>query len=605
MVAAVFVLAAGVEAVVRYHDIPGLLAFNASGALWLASLAVRRPRPLVPIAVIAGAGVLGTAVTALLWPEATDGAGVWILAMMLASYSLGAHGAGRLVILGALLPLVVVGAADLTTRSGWSRISGMLFVTVFVGLLPTAAGRLVRVRNDRLRALRDQRDRIMRAQRAQQEAAVLAERLRTTERMQPTLIEGLQALAESAESGGAPGAIEASARDLLTRTREELVALTAPVEVSAISERPAADELRAVRQTAQPWIVMVAGALAVALSVESAHVLEPSAPGWLVVPASLVVAAPLAMAWWRPVMSVTLAWVAAVAYSRLVAPLDGSLSGTAFALAAAFTVAALSRRRAAVAGLLVCWLCQLAGVGTADPLGEAEFLLVCWLGGLAVNEVSVLVERTRASNELLHRQEATSAARAVVEERLRLAREIHDAIGHSLTVVVLQAGAARRLTSTDPGRAGEVMRTVAEVARTGLASLAFEGPSIDIAALVERVRATGLVVDADLVDDALLDPAQQVIGFRVVQEALTNVLRHAPGSRATVAVRRRGDAVEIVVVNSAPLRTGSGRGTGRGLAGLQQRVCASAGQVTWRPCADGGFEVRAILPRSRVAVPTP
>ena len=252
-------LAAVAEAVVRGHGTPGLLVFNATGALWLGSLAVRRVRPLVLICAVAGAGVLGSTLTTVVWPEASDGGGVWILAMMLASYSLGAHGAGRAVILGVLLPLVVAVAADATTTSGWSLVSGILFVTLLVGLFPTAAGRVVRIRSERLRILRDQHERIARAQRAQQESAVLAERLRTTERLQPSLVEGLQTLATAAESAGDPGEIEALARDLLTRTREEVVTLTAPVEASAVAEVPTADHVTTLRAAAQPWAVLGAG----------------------------------------------------------------------------------------------------------------------------------------------------------------------------------------------------------------------------------------------------------------------------------------------------------------------------------------------------------
>ena len=603
--AAGFVLAALAESVVRDHGTPGLLAFDVTGAPWLASLAVRRRHPLVPVCVIAAVALLGTTLTPLLWPEAGDGGGVWIIAMLLASYSLGAHGAGRVVALGVLLPLVVVVAADSTTRGGWDRVNGILFVTAFVGLLPTAVGRLVRVRSRRLQLLREQHDQIVQAQRAQQQVAVLAERLRNTERLQPTLLEGLQALAVSAETAGDPGQVEVSARNLLSRTREEVLALTAPTEESPVPDVPAADHLAALRTAAQPWTVVSAGALVAGLAVESSRVLQPAAPGWWLVAAALLVGAPVAVAWWRPVTAVALAWLAAAAYSRALAPLDGSLSETAFALSSAFAVAALSRRRTAVAGLLVCLLGQLVGMRAADPLGEGLLVLVCWLGGLAVNEVSRLVEQTRANNELIGRQEATAAARAVVEERLRLSREIHDAIGHSLTVVVLQAGAARRFADTDPARAGEVMRTVAAVARSGVATLALDHSGADIAGLVERVRATGLVVEADLNGEPLLDPAQRVVAFRVVQEGLTNVLRHAPGSRATVTVRGREDGVEISVANSAPAAEGSGPGTGRGLHGLRERVVAAAGRATWGHHADGGFELCAHLPAATAPAAAP
>lgn len=601
-VAACFVVAALAEAVVHQHALPGLLAFQASGALWLGSLTVRRRWPLVPLCVIAAGGILGTTIPAAVWPNAPNSGGTWIVAMMLACYSLGAHGSRRTVGLGVLLPLLVVVAADATTMSGWQRISGILFVATFIGLLPTAAGRLVRARHDRLGLLRDQRELILEAQRARQESLVLAERLRTVERLQPTLLAGMQELAASAESAGDPAELEASARRLLARAREEVVALTAPTVEADDPELPSVDHLRALRHVAQPWAVLAAGALVAGLAVETSGTLSLAAPEWGVLPASLLAGAPLALAWWRPALAVAVGWVTMAAYSRLVAPLDGSLSETAFVFVATFAVAVLSRRRLAVVGLLLCLLGQLVGVGTGDPFGEGVLMVLCWLGGLAVNEVSRLVEQSNVNNELLAGREAASAAHAVVEERLRLAREIHDAIGHSLTVVALQSGAARRLAGTDPGRAGEVMRTVASVARSGVAALALDETTADIAGLVERVRAAGLEVHAELADTSLLDPGQRLTLFRVVQEGLTNVLRHAPGARVTVTVGLAGDRIEAAVVNSAPAGPGSGAGTGRGLAGIRERLTAVAGEAAWRAREDGGFEVRAWLPRSPAAV---
>jgi signal transduction histidine kinase len=142
------------------------------------------------------------------------------------------------------------------------------------------------------------------------------------------------------------------------------------------------------------------------------------------------------------------------------------------------------------------------------------------------------------------------------------------------------------------------MQTVAAAARSGVASLAPERDDADVAALVERVAATGLSVEADLGGQVELDPQQRLVAFRVVQEGLTNVLRHAPGARTNVVIRRRGDQAEVLVVNSAPTGTGSqtGEGAGRGLAGLRERVAAAAGHVTWRGRDDGGFELRALLP---------
>jgi signal transduction histidine kinase len=357
----------------------------------------------------------------------------------------------------------------------------------------------------------------------------------------------------------------------------------------------------ALRNAAQPWTVLAAGALAAGLSVETVRVIAPGTSGWLALMAGLAVGGPLALAWWRPLAAVTLAWIAAAAYSRLLAPLDGSLSDVGLVFATSFVVAALSTRRAAVLGLVACWAGQVLGVGADDPLGETLLLLLCWLGGLAVNEVSRLVEQTRVNNELLARGEEAFAQHAIVEERLRLAREIHDVVGHSLTVVALQAGAARRLASVDPEQAQQALRTAAEVARQGVAAMVTGEQGVDLASLIEHTRATGLVLEADLADLHMLAPEQETVAVRVVQEALTNVLRHAPGAEASVAVRSRDHEVEIVVRNSAPARAGTGPGSGRGLPGLRERVAAAAGRMTWREREDGGFEVRALLPIGALA----
>lgn len=594
-VAAGFVAAAVVESVAVHRATPGLLVFGICGAPVLAVLAVRRTRPVLAVAAIAAFAVLGMVVQVSVWPDTDDSGGVWILALMLACYSLGGHARGRVLALGGLLPLVVVLAADLPTDSGWALVNGVLFVTTFVGVLPTVLGRAVGVRRDRLAALAAQRDLIVREQRAERESAVLAERLRTTERLQPALLDGLRELADRAENGVEPARIETAARELLTRTREEVTALTAPVEIAVDAPSPPDDHVRALRDAAQPWAAVVAGAVGVGLALESTGTLPLTVRPWVAVVAAGAVAAPLALVWWRPLAALAVTWCAAAAYSRLVAPLDGTLSESALALVAAFAAGALSTRRAAVLGLALCWTGQLVGVGTGDPFGEAVILTVSWLGGLALHEVTRLVEQSRANNRLLAGQEAAVAQRAVVEERLRLARELHDQIGHSLTVVALQAGAARRLGPDDPERVREVLGTISAVAREGAAGL--DAPDCgDLAALVERTRAAGLAVEAELPTADLLDPDEHEVVFRVVQEALTNVLRHAPGARATVAVRRDDDGIEVVVANSAPSRPGAGPGTGRGLAGIRERVVAGAGSVTWSRHADGGFEVRAVLP---------
>lgn len=576
----------------------GHLPLNVAGALLLAVLAVRRRRPVLAIVGVALAGVLVAVVPHLLWSPPSGEMTVPMLALMVASYSLGVHARLRVALaLGVLLPLAVVLASDVTgPMRGWPLLNGVLFVTLFLGLVPMLVGRAVRARQQRLSMLREQRERIEREQRANAESAMLAERLHMLERLRPTLLHGLRALSDDAESGTGPRAIEEAARELLTRTREEVVALTAPADEAAHVVTSGADHLPALRAAAQPWVTLAAGALAAGLAIESAGVLAVPAAGWVAVLASIAVGLPLVAAWRLPVTAAALAWLATAAYSHLSTPLGGTLSETGICFATSFAVGALSRRPTAVVGLVVCWAGHAATAANPGLLGDEAALLVFWLGGLAVNEGSRLVEQTRANNVLLAGQEAAAARRAVLRERVRMARELHDVIGHSLTVVALQAGAARRLAGTDPARVPAVMRTIAAAAREGVAALEPADTEPSLAAIIDRTRATGLPVDADIAEAAAIGHPHRAVVLRVVQEALTNVLRHGPGSRATVAVHQKGQQVRVQVTNSAPTRPGSGPVMGRGLAGIRERVAAVDGEVTWGRRDDGGFEVRAVLP---------
>jgi signal transduction histidine kinase len=185
-----------------------------------------------------------------------------------------------------------------------------------------------------------------------------------------------------------------------------------------------------------------------------------------------------------------------------------------------------------------------------------------------------------------------------VDERLRLAREVHDQLGHSLTVIALQAGAARRMAASDPARVEQVMTTIAGAARDGLAAMA--GPvETDLAAVLQRTRAAGLELTADLGVLAApegLDAGTRAVATRVIQEALTNVLRHAPGAPVDVVVRAQGPDLTVEVRNGPPTGLRGQAGSGLGLAGLAERVGAHGGRLSWGALADGGFVVRAALP---------
>jgi signal transduction histidine kinase len=613
VLAAGFAVAGSIETLVRDHGHPALLLWTLAGAPVLLCLALRRVHPLAMMSVLTLLGVVGGIGAALVAPHARTNADVPVLALLVASYSLGVYGSRRQLLLGAWQPVLAVVAADLLQPADESLGSALPFVIVFVAAAPIAAGRVVRGRSRMVQRLREQTAQIQAAHQMQVEAAAAAERLRMADRFHESLLDGVQHLAcaaaasDTADQATLAG-IESGARELLTRTREEVLALTAPVPPSDTAPVPPVDVDRKLREAAQPWTALSAGALCVGLLVETRtlplHVATPVA--WA---ASVALALPLGFAWLRPAAAVSALWLFAAGFSAWVAPLSKSFAAVGLSFVAPFAVAALSSWRAAVAGLGVSLAGQVLVFGASSFPGNAPVAVACWVAGLGLHERSALVERLRANTAVLEAQRETLSRYAAERERLRFARELHDAIGHSLTVIALQAGAARRLALSDPVRAAAALRTIAAVAQDGVADLR-AGVGLDAGAaarsvgeLVARARAAGLALEADITAaDDRLTPAAHFAVYRVVQEALTNVLKHAPGARARLSIEQRGPHVEVVVANEAGGRPGADAGTRHGLRGMRQRVEASGGTVDWQRSPDGRFEVRARLP---VQAPVP
>lgn len=224
-------------------------------------------------------------------------------------------------------------------------------------------------------------------------------------------------------------------------------------------------------------------------------------------------------------------------------------------------------------------------------------------------EVEARAERAEAARE-------TAALRAVQEERTRIARDLHDVVAHSVSVMVIQAGAARRVLDRHPEQAAESLGIIERTGRDALdelrrvlgvlrssdgdASTAPQPTADDLESLVRHWREAGLPVELH-VDGAPFDLSAGVglTVYRVVQEALTNVMKHAGPASATVHVRYRPDTVSIVV-------TDDGRGprahddpipsAQQGLIGMRERVELFGGSLTVGPRPGGGFQVRAALP---------
>jgi signal transduction histidine kinase len=222
--------------------------------------------------------------------------------------------------------------------------------------------------------------------------------------------------------------------------------------------------------------------------------------------------------------------------------------------------------------------------------------------------------------ERAERDQEEQARRAVAEERARLARELHDVVSHGLSVIVLQTMAAR--AGLADGSGDDVDRhldTVEEIARESLGEMrrmlgllqsedlvgpvegaapAAPAPGLSsLPALIDRADAAGLRVTADLDADAELPSGLELSIYRVVQEALTNAVKHAPGSAVALAVRVDGERAVVTVTNDAgvPLPR-LPEGAGHGLIGMRQRTALYGGTLSAGPTAGGGFSVIATFP---------
>jgi signal transduction histidine kinase len=241
-------------------------------------------------------------------------------------------------------------------------------------------------------------------------------------------------------------------------------------------------------------------------------------------------------------------------------------------------------------------------------------------------------DATRAAREhdasLLRRIEAVReegrlrAQAAVATERTRAARDLHDSIGHTMSLIVLQAGAARLMTSSSSGDTAKVQDSLAAIERAARSALAeldamldlvavpdyssaepiAIGQHPDLAELVADVRAAGSPVQLESDDITDLPVALRCTTFRLVQEALTNVVKHAPGAPARVRICRSDDQVSVQVTNPpTPARQEQLPSGARGLVGMRERVTSMGGELSAGPDSSGGFTVEALLPISTPA----
>jgi len=265
-----------------------------------------------------------------------------------------------------------------------------------------------------------------------------------------------------------------------------------------------------------------------------------------------------------------------------------------------------------LAGVVLLIAGLQATSATFNPLFEVV-AVGAWAGGRIAGSRRRIVARIEQRNEELVAERARHVAEQVRLERARIARDLHDIVAHRLSLIVVQAAAARRAPASRSAAADALDCIVDAAGEAGrelarLASPAERGRGIaDIDELVRHARAGGVTVSYRASDvEAPLPGTTAETAYRVVQEALTNAVKHAPGAQVGVVVREIGRDLDVEVTTSPIRRPSSGleeSGSGRGLTGLRERVTSRGGFFSAGPTEEGGWRVSAVLPAP--ARPTP
>ncbi len=620
----------------------------------LFSITFRRQRPLLPLAAITAIVGAGSLAASLIPGSSRGGTGPAsiIFGLLFATFSLGMHGTRRELAIGSTLPLLLITVVNLLDPTTNSLVGGLAFTAVFIVGAPLLAGRLLRDRSRLVTQLRQQEALLHAEREASADAALAGEKLELAAQLQAILETGMDRLvalvklaqvADEQHRQAAVGAIEAVARDLLGELRQVLASISPGADVSrwtGVGLRAALDRARALAPDTYPdrlaveqvdaarerpklqsklrraldrWDLWLAAAIFVGLVLDVQTNAHPGVPTAVAILACFAVAAPLLVASHRPLMAVAASTAGAVIFSISVLPLTlaNVLTGICLLFALPFVIGAFEDRRRAVAGLGICLLGTLATRSLDSIAGIAPLLLGAWFVGRVFRGRTRLASALRETNRRLVLERDENDRRIVLEERARTAREVHDVVGHSLTVIALQAGAARRLWDRDREKAESALVTIARVADEGRRDLsrgadreavAAEPPRVlEIHDLIERAQLAGLTVGVRVDgSEVQLNRDSELAAYRLVQEALTNVLKHVPVATAEVSLRYREAGLEVAVNN--PIKgPASDPALGRGLSGMLERVTACGGTLEWGPNRAGEFQVRAWFPAAAPA----
>jgi signal transduction histidine kinase len=345
----------------------------------------------------------------------------------------------------------------------------------------------------------------------------------------------------------------------------------------------------------------------------------PTTSLWITVP--LVVIGIVPLLWWRrfpfgaPAAVFVVGAVSSFVDGRLVTFTGGTFLAV---LAATFLFGILPERRQSIAGLGIAL--AAAGLvtlnnptqGWGDFAGIVLLFGIVWLAAFAIGRKLEEAAGAQERAERLEREREAKALEAVADERARIARELHDVVGHSVSVMTVQASAVRRRLTPDQEQEREALEIVEQTGREALAEMRRlvgvlrrpeEGPALApqpsleyLDRLVAQARESGLPVDLRIEGErAQLPAGVDLTAYRLIQEGLTNAIKHARATKADVVVRYGDGEIEITVLDDGA-GGGDEGGGGHGLVGMRERVAVYGGELEAGPRAEGGYALRARLP---------
>lgn len=267
-----------------------------------------------------------------------------------------------------------------------------------------------------------------------------------------------------------------------------------------------------------------------------------------------------------------------------------------------------------VVGLTVLYLSNTSHFDIANLVSYTGLFAASFLFGWSLQSRAARLTALEDRAEALEREREEEARRAVADERLRIAQELHDVVAHSMGVIAVQAGAGLHVIDRDPAEAKRSLAAISDTSRStlteirrllgvlrdedGAAAYAPAPGTADLEALVAEIEAAGVPTTLSVTGDRDAIPAGVgLTTYRIVQEALTNVLKHGgPRATATVTVDLRPAVVEVEVADDGRGVDLAGGAAGHGLVGMRERVAVYGGTLDAGPRPSGGFRVRAVLP---------